>query len=40
MRYAETGDAELKAKADAIVHELAVCQTENGGEWAASIPEK
>lgn len=40
MRYAETGDAELKAKADAIVHELAICQRENGGEWAASIPEK
>ncbi|MBQ2557501.1 MAG: glycoside hydrolase family 127 protein, partial [Lachnospiraceae bacterium] len=40
MRIAETGDGELKAKADAIVHELARCQEENGGQWAASIPEK
>ena len=36
----ETGDIELKAKADAIVAELAKCQADNGGEWAASIPEK
>ncbi len=40
MRVAATGDVELKAKADAIVHELARCQEENGGTWAASIPEK
>ena len=40
MRVAAYGDAELKAKADAIVHELARCQSENGGQWAASIPEK
>ena len=40
MRIAETGDGELQAKADAIVHELARCQEENGGQWAASIPEK
>ncbi len=40
MHYHETGDAELKAKADAIVAELYACQRDNGGEWAASIPEK
>ena len=40
MRIAATGDAELKSKADTIVHELARCQKENGGQWAASIPEK
>ena len=33
-------DPELKAKADAIVGELARCQEENGGEWAGPIPEK
>ena len=31
---------ELKAKADAVVAELAVCQRENGGRWVAAIPEK
>lgn len=36
----ETGDIEIKAKADAIVHELGECQKDNGGEWAGSIPEK
>lgn len=40
MRYYETGDGELKAKADAIVEEIAQCQQDNGGEWAAPIPEK
>ena len=40
MHIHETGDAELKAKADAIVAELAACQKDNGGEWVASIPEK
>ena len=40
MREWAVGDAELKAKADTIVHELARCQSENGGQWAASIPEK
>ena len=40
MRVAAYGDEELKAKAAAIVHELARCQSENGGLWAASIPEK
>ncbi len=37
-RYAATGDAEIKGKADHIVAELARCQKENGGEWAGSIP--
>ena len=40
LHYYETGDMELKAKADAIVDELAECQKDNGGEWVASIPEK
>ena len=40
VRYDETGDEELLAKANAIVHQLKLCQNENGGEWAASIPEK
>lgn len=37
---AETGDAEIKARADRIVSELARCQERNGGEWCFSIPEK
>ena len=37
---AATGDGELRAKAEAIVFELAKCQQDNGGEWCASIPEK
>jgi DUF1680 family protein len=37
--YAATGDREAKAKADAIVEELARCQSQNGGEWVASIPQ-
>ena len=40
MRVYATGDIEVKAKADAIVHELALCQQENGGRWVGSIPEK
>lgn len=40
LAYHATGDMELKAKADAIVAELALCQADNGGEWAAPIPEK
>lgn len=40
IRYNETKDEELLAKANAIVHELSICQKENGGIWAASIPEK
>ena len=38
--YHATGDEEVKARADKVVNELAECQKENGGEWAASIPEK
>jgi uncharacterized protein len=30
----------VRGKADWIVHELARCQKENGGEWAGSIPER
>lgn len=37
---ANTGDQEIKGKADHIVSELARCQQENGGEWVGSIPEK
>ena len=37
---ANTGDQEIKGKADYIVSELARCQRENGGEWVGSIPEK
>lgn len=40
MRYYETGNKEVLSKADAIVSELKRCQKENGGLWAASIPEK
>jgi DUF1680 family protein len=40
MHYAAAGDMEIKARADAMVAELARCQKANGGEWAASIPEK
>lgn len=38
--YHETGDMQLRAKADAIVQELAECQKENGGQWAGPFPEK
>lgn len=40
MKVYETGDKEMLAKAETIVHELRLCQIENGGLWAASIPEK
>lgn len=40
MRFHETGDLELKLKADLILDELAECQKDNGGQWAAPIPEK
>ena len=36
----ETGDMQLKAKADFIVDEIARCQEQNGGGWAFPIPEK
>ena len=38
--YQETGDQELKLKADYIVSEIKRCQEANGGEWLFSIPEK
>ena len=40
LEYARTGDRELLGKAEYIVDELALCQKDNGGQWAASIPEK
>ncbi len=40
VRYYATHDEELLAKGNFIIHELHRCQIENGGEWAASIPEK
>lgn len=40
MHYEACGNRMVKAKADEIVEILAKCQTENGGRWAASIPEK
>lgn len=36
----ETGNGELKGKADFIVAEIARCQEANGGEWCFPIPEK
>lgn len=38
--YQETGNQELKIKADYIVAEIGKCQEANGGGWAFSIPEK
>lgn len=35
-----TGDAEIQARVDKAVAELARCQERNGGEWVGSIPEK
>ena len=40
LRYQETGDREIRAKAEVIIDELALCQKDNGGRWACSIPEK
>ena len=37
---AASGNMEVKAKADKIVSEMARVQRQNGGQWAASIPEK
>lgn len=36
----QSGDGDLKNKADFIIDELARCQQLNGGEWIGSIPEK
>ena len=38
--YDQTGDQQLKAKADYIVAEIGRCQDQNGGGWAFPIPEK
>lgn len=40
LHYQESGDRELKAKAEAILDELVLCQEDNGGEWVCPIPEK
>ena len=40
FHYQATGDVELKAKAEEIIKELGLCQKDNGGQWACSIPEK
>lgn len=40
IRYHETGDKEIRAKAETIIDELDICQKENGGKWLAPIPEK
>lgn len=40
IHYEMSGDTELKAKADAIIDELAECQKDNGGQWVGPIPEK
>ena len=36
----ETGNMQLKAKADFIISEIARCQEQNGNGWAFPIPEK
>lgn len=38
--YQETGDMQIKARADLIVTEIGKCQERNGGGWAFPIPEK
>lgn len=38
--YAETKDMAVKAKADYIIDELALCQDANGGKWLGSFSEK
>ena len=40
LNYEATSDAELKAKTEAILKELELCQKDNGGEWVCPIPEK
>jgi len=40
FQYNQSGDPELKAKADLIITELAACQQDNGGQWVGPIPEK
>lgn len=38
--YYQTGNEEIKAKAEALIDELERCQQDNCDGWAASIPEK
>ena len=38
--YQETGNPELKVRADFVVSEIGRCQERNGGGWAFPIPEK
>lgn len=38
--FQETGDMQLKARADFIVSEIGKCQERNGNGWAFPIPEK
>lgn len=38
--YEENSDPELYGKVVALLDELALCQEDNGGKWACSIPEK
>lgn len=40
IHWQETGDVELKAKLEAVIDRLELCQRDNGGEWACPIPEK
>ncbi|NJP41529.1 hypothetical protein HCH52_10790 [Oscillospiraceae bacterium HV4-5-C5C] len=40
MHYYETGDQEMKGKADTIIDELYLCQQDNGHGWVGPIPEK
>ncbi|GAA4059106.1 beta-L-arabinofuranosidase domain-containing protein [Amphibacillus indicireducens] len=40
LEYDQSGDLELKVKADQIIKELAECQKDNGGQWIGPIPEK
>lgn len=40
MRYHETGDAVMKARADEMIEILERCQENNGDGWVGSIPEK
>ena len=40
LEYDQSGDLELKVKANQIIKELAECQKDNGGQWIGPIPEK
>lgn len=40
LHYQETGNRELRSKAETILDELLLCQEDNGGEWVCPIPEK